>query len=156
MISRNDDPSDIVLYCAGESLLSQVARHMPDHQYCLRLVSAASCAEPDALPGFAAFSIIDATDHPAAAMAALEHALDLIDPDLLTVYTERMHTGLELFVRLRGVIMLLGPMSQQEWTSFFETVGRNHLRLAQSGYSTGRADFACEGEGTAGFIDRDA
>ena len=66
-------------------------------------------------------AVIDATERPEEAMGTLAQALGIRDPapDKLSVYTETMHVGLEMFVRLRGVLLLLGPMDQAQWDGFF-------------------------------------
>ena len=66
--------------------------------------------------------IIDATDSPRPAMVALGVCLEELSPDRIAVYTEQMHSGLEILVRSRGVALLLGPMSRLEWEAFLRPV----------------------------------
>ena len=36
------------------------------------------------------------------------------------MYSERIREGLEMFVRSRGALLLLGPLSEAEWDAFFD------------------------------------
>ena len=65
-------------------------------------------------------TIIDATDRPQEALATLARVHGASDRLTVAVYSERMHEGLELFVRQRGILLLLGPMEQHEWEALFE------------------------------------
>lgn len=112
---------DVVLFYAEQSLLTQVAAWVRGAgSLSLRLV-----ASPDPLIvaralGDAVVAIIDATPRPGEAMAALERCLRSLSARQTAVYTEQMHHGLELFSRVRGVQLLMGPMSPPEWDAFFE------------------------------------
>ena len=60
------------------------------------------------------------------------------------MYSERMHEGLEMFVRSRGALLLLGPLSEAEWDAFFEpqAAGRRATFAGKSGL---RVWFTSEG-----------
>ena len=60
-------------------------------------------------------AIIDATEKPAAALSAFDLMADDERADSTVVYTEVMHEGLELAVRSRGSLLLLGPMDDATW-----------------------------------------
>ncbi len=116
---------EIVLFHAGESLLEQVAdwaRH--HHRISLRLVSSHQTATVRRFMVQSTVAVIDATQHPRAALRTLQHVLEIPDyrPSAFAVYTEKMHAALETFVRCRGVLLLLGPMTQTEWSGFFDLV----------------------------------
>ena len=109
-----------MLFYAGESLLGQIAEWVRKHpDLFLRLVASGSAPAINAALTEASAVIIDATEHPDRAMDVLQHALLRVERNRLAVYTERTHEGLEIFVRVRGVPLLLGPMSQVEWEGFF-------------------------------------
>ena len=118
----------VVLLHAGESLAKQVVDWS-----CLRSnvdvqsVSLPPPAKLHVLTAGAAAVIIDATQHPETAMQTLGSVLDVMqsmETELkLCFYTEKMYNGLEAFVRLRGVLFLLGPMDPVEWDGFFGSVG---------------------------------
>ncbi len=121
MVIVRRDKTDVALFHPGESLLSQVAAWLADHgQFSLRVVSSVGPAAIDRALTQAAAVLIDATDRPGQAADALGHVLARIGPQAVAVYTERPHEGLELFVRVRGAMFLLGPMGRREWEAVFE------------------------------------
>jgi hypothetical protein len=67
----------------------------------------------------AAVAVVDATEDHAQAIDAFSQAVAQVGVTHTTVYTEKMHDGLELFVRSRGAQLLLGPLSDAEWEAFF-------------------------------------
>ncbi len=67
-------------------------------------------------------SIIDATEDPSRAASTLLHALAESGGGVAAVYTEMMHRGLELFVRSRGALFLLGPLDNTAWEELLETM----------------------------------
>ena len=72
----------------------------------------------------AAMVVIDATERPARAQEAFLHAVRRLGAEAVVMYTERMHDGLELFVRLRGSLFILGPLLAEQWEEYFEHVLR--------------------------------
>jgi hypothetical protein len=129
-------PADIVLAYAGESLLCQVAAWVHHHQgFGLRLVSSRDPAAFEGAVADAARLVLDATEQPGAAMGGLERALTVLSPDRVAVYAETVHHGLELFVRVRGVPLLMGPLSPLDWAAFFKPLALTAapLRLYASG-----------------------
>ena len=40
----------------------------------------------------------------------------------VVMYTERMHDALELFVRERGSLFILGPLLAEQWKEYFEQI----------------------------------
>ena len=122
MVSMNTQLGEIVLFYAGDSLLEQVSEWICDSMMLpLNLVSSCSAFSVEESMNTAECAIIDATMNPGKAMDILQIAMPLAGRDRLVVYTERTHDGLELFVRMRGVPLLLGPMSEAEWEGVFPT-----------------------------------
>jgi hypothetical protein len=64
-------------------------------------------------------ALIDATEDQFHAAEAFAEAAESLGAGAAAVYTERMHDGLELFVRSRGAQLLLGPLAEAEWDGFF-------------------------------------
>ena len=121
MVVVGREIGDIVLFYAGESLVAQIADWARSQwELALRLAAPSTAAEIGSALTRARAAIIDATEHPGRAMDALQQASDRIAAERVAVYTERPDEGVELFVRLRGVLLLLGPMSRVEWEGFFQ------------------------------------
>lgn len=115
-------PTDnVVLFYSTESLLAQVSEWVhARRQVCLSLCSSTLARTIcDSLAG-ADVALFDATESPGRAMDALQRGLEMTDAGAMAVYTEVMHEGLELFVRVRGTLLLLGPQSLTEWDGFFQ------------------------------------
>jgi hypothetical protein len=64
--------------------------------------------------------LVDATEDPAQATDALLQAIGRLGTASVAMYTETAHDGLELFTRIQGSLFFLGPLSDSEWTGFFE------------------------------------
>lgn len=116
---------DVSVFFPSTSLLLQMAGWLREsYPFYYRLIAA---RQPmfikDALSSSASV-IIDATERPDDATAVLELSVGQIGPHKTIVYTERMHEGLEVFARTRGVQLLLGPMGEGEWRGFFESLDR--------------------------------
>jgi hypothetical protein len=78
--------------------------------------------------------LIDATEDPNRARVVLIQATaDREDPSV-AVYTEAVHAGLELFVRTRGGLLLLGPMNDACWEGVFEGVLQSNTRKPRFGF----------------------
>jgi hypothetical protein len=122
---------EVVLFLAEESLLYQVATWMrAERRFSLRLVSSRDPLVMGRALDDAAVAIIDATREPGEAMAILEQGIRYLGPQRLAVYSEQMHQGLELFVRVRGVVLLAGPMTPAEWQGVFEPLTTTVLPMA--------------------------
>lgn len=120
MVSINTQVGEIVLFYPEESLLEQVSEWMCHSMMLpLNLVSSCNSFSVAEAMNTAECAIIDATTNPGKAMDVLQRALPMVGRDRLAVYTEYTHDGLELFVRVRGVPLLLGPMSEAEWEGVF-------------------------------------
>ena len=74
--------------------------------------------------------VVDATEHPGAALAVLECGLERLPAERLVVYSEQTHPGLEVFVRSRGVTFLLGPMGPEEWDALLKPAAAEETAAA--------------------------
>ncbi len=119
--------SSVVLLHAGESLLKQITRWgqlRPNADIQLADSALPSTLKP--LLSDTTAAVTDATDQPEAAMQTLAGILSVLQRTesqmKLGVYTEKIYDGLEMFVRLRGILFLMGPMGPMgplEWDGFF-------------------------------------
>jgi hypothetical protein len=66
--------------------------------------------------------LVDASDDHAQAIELFSQTLASRGVRRVAVYTERMHDGLELFVRTQGAWLLLGPLDERQWEEFFSTM----------------------------------
>ena len=114
-------PKDVVFLYPGNGLVAQRQRLMHARTDCrVRISRARRLPEIRAAIERAVAVVVDATgDHPQAVDAMLQ-AVARRGRDSVAVYTEHMHDGLELFVRMHGVLLLLGPMDGSEWDGFWE------------------------------------
>jgi hypothetical protein len=79
-------------------------------------------------------TLLDATTDPAATADAFLQAVACHGAGAVSVYTEVMHEDIELFVRLRGSLFLLGPLLDEQWEALFEPLMRaERVRLAPAG-----------------------
>jgi hypothetical protein len=124
-VSLNDNVSrELALFYPTESLHDQVAGQISLYQ-CTAMVTVSSVqgrAIRKAATS-AVLSIIDVTEQVSQAMSALDELAGILDPGQLAVYTERMHEGLERFVRVRGILLLLGPVEAAQWQALFRQAG---------------------------------
>lgn len=129
LISSNKRRSSpIALFHAGKPLVKQVAewgRLRPNVD--IQLITSTLSTTLRTLTSEAVAIVIDATEHPEPAMQTLDSVMAVrqsVETKLkLGVYTEKVYEGLELFVRRRGILFLLGPMDPFEWDGFFGSVG---------------------------------
>lgn len=121
MNDKTEPSRDIVLFYPGELLVEQVGAWAARHPGFKVIVSFSSLPTGiRSAADSAAVGVIDATKHPETAMAALRHVMTRLGPESVAFYTEIMHPLLEMFVRVRGSLLLLGPMSDDEWDGFFD------------------------------------
>jgi hypothetical protein len=64
-------------------------------------------------------ALVDASDDHEQAIDLYSQAVVRLGSRKAAVYTERMHEGLELFVRTQGSWLLLGPLTDQQWDDYF-------------------------------------
>ena len=116
MIASLHQQRSLVLFFAGRSLLCQTADWATRHpEYSVVCLMSGSPDWVESVVREAAVVLIDATESPGAAMSLLQRIGRDGRPTPVSVYTETMHPGLELAVRVQGAALLLGPMSPEEW-----------------------------------------
>lgn len=106
-----------------ESLSGQVSRWSRGRDECrVETVSARTAsAIRGALDG-AHLALVDASDDHAQAIDLFSQAVARMGARHASVYTERMHEGLESFVRTQGAWLLLGPLTDEQWEDYFSTM----------------------------------
>ena len=129
MLGIDGQGHDVVLFYAEQSLTEQIVGFAcKRRRLFVRSVSSCNPAVVNDALSNAGYSLIDATERPARAMDLLEYVLPRVGRERLAVYTERVYEGLEIFVRVRGVLLLLGPMTPTEWSGLFRPLRKEPLR----------------------------
>ncbi|MFP4356114.1 MAG: hypothetical protein ACLFUJ_13405 [Phycisphaerae bacterium] len=125
MVSLPEDLNDVVLFGAQQTLLLSIADWASHHdRFPLRLVASSRRADVQAAAVGAACLVIDATEAADTALKILDHVLSCRRGGNVLVYTDRMHEGLELDVRQRGVGFVLGPLTPEQWEGVFAGLGK--------------------------------
>ncbi len=65
-------------------------------------------------------AIVDATGDAARAIDAFLQAAACLGPGVAALYSEAGHEELELFVRVRGSLFLMGPLFDDQWDELFD------------------------------------
>ena len=126
MVCVSTRNNEIVLFHAGESLVAQTVEWVRENPtWVLELADARRNTVINAILVRVSAAIVDATADPGTALDICMQAEEDVRRHKLVVYTEIMHEGLELFVRTRGILLLLGPMELAEWTGFFSPRSSN-------------------------------
>ena len=119
--------TDVLLLYPGISLQEQIGswamRHPQQH------VEASSWWSPRdlaALLRYARTVLVDATDDPARAREVFLQAVVRLGAGAVAMYTETAHDAMEVFVRMRGSLFLLGPLFDEQWEEYF-----SHPRLVR-------------------------
>ena len=106
-----------------ESLSRQVAFWATKHEECeVDPVFGRSVFEIRRLLHGADGVLVDASDDHAQAIDLFSQSVARFGSRHVAVYTERMHEGLELFVRTQGAWLLLGPLTNRQWEEFFSSL----------------------------------
>jgi hypothetical protein len=114
-------PSDIIVFYPGQSLTEQMAAWRERHPDCnLELSFATTHSGIRNALRHAALALLDATADPDQISEGFAQAVAKLGAYSTAVYSETMHEWLELSVRVRGVLLLLGPMTGAQWDGFFE------------------------------------
>ena len=126
--------ADVLLFYPGESLKDQLGLWSSRHSD--RQVETSferSLPEIRRLLRNAGAALIDATEDPSQATDAFLQAVTQLGANAVTMYTERMHDDLEMFVRVRGSLFILGPLFEQQWDELIERLLRTkgHPSVAQ-------------------------
>jgi hypothetical protein len=118
---------DIAVLLPGESLLTQIADWAQRHsQFSLNVIhSAGRQAVLDAFQR-AAKVVIDGSTQPALAMDVLDMSTTCVEANDILLYTERASAPLEIFVRVRGVALVLGPIVPSEWDAMLQSSITRH------------------------------
>jgi hypothetical protein len=125
--------SGIVLFYPSRLLQVQIHDWAEQHGGCRATVSFER-----SLPSIrkcvrrAALAVIDASEDPAQATDAFLQSVGVLKSDAVAVYTEKVHDGLEMLVRMLGAPLLLGPMSMEEWEEFLDHKFPSLIPLAAS------------------------
>jgi hypothetical protein len=123
---------ELLLLFPTDSLVEQISECLQlHHELGLTVCSSSQTANQRGALAQADIAIADATQEPEAAAKAFEIAAAILGSHHVSTYTETMHTGLELFVRTRGGLLLLGPMSMTEWGGYFQSAMRGQEKAAR-------------------------
>jgi hypothetical protein len=131
--------SGIVLFYPSRLLAVQIRDWAEQHGGCRAAVSFER-----SLPSIrkcvrrAALAVIDASEDPAQATDAFLQSVGVLKSDAVVVYTEKVHDGLEMLVRMLGAPLLLGPMSMEEWEEYLEHKFPTLIPLDSTGLSIKR------------------
>ncbi len=107
----------------SESLSRQVGLWARQHADCgIEPVFARSAWEIRRFLSGAGRVLVDASDDHAQAIELFAQSVARLGSRHVAVYTERMHEGLELFVRTQGAWLLLGPLNNWQWEEFFSSM----------------------------------
>jgi hypothetical protein len=113
--------ADLLLLYPGESLQNQIRswfRRSPGVRWTMSFARPLPEVRKSLLHACAA--VLDATCDPFLAADAYLQATSRLGSDAVAVYSDKAHEDLELFVRLHRSLFLLGPLSAEQWTEFFE------------------------------------
>jgi hypothetical protein len=115
--------TEVILMFPGDSLKRQfewLVQRRP--QWNMLMSRERSLPEMRKLLGNADAAVIDATEDHAMAIDAYLQATARLGSESVVVYAEVMDEELELFVRCRGSMVILGPLHDQYWMDFFDIV----------------------------------
>lgn len=127
------DTADVLLFYPGESLRDQLgiwAVHGSERH--VETSFERSLPEIRRLLRNAGAVVIDASEDPSQAADAFLQAVTQLGANAVTMYTEKMHDDLEMFVRMRGSLFILGPLFEQPWDELFERSLRTKDRHSAS------------------------
>jgi hypothetical protein len=119
-----NSPDGLLLLNPSDSLLVQVNRYLGPEMR-IGVIQAVQGQVPvhRVLDRGVHSVLLDATCYPVVA-ARLLQTLVVGETRSLAVYTEKPDPAMEVFVRSRGVPLLLGPMSPQEWQDAMSMLAR--------------------------------
>jgi hypothetical protein len=124
MIQQHEG-ADVAIFYPNDRLLSDLSGWFGRNpRFDMEVVLSRQTTVIRSIAAQAAFLIINATEYLEPAITALGVGLECMPRERILFYTERMHEGLELFVRCRGVLLLLGPASQIEWEAALRLLKR--------------------------------
>jgi hypothetical protein len=107
----------------SESLSCQMALWARKHKDCgIKPVFGRSALEIRRSLNGADMVLVDASDDHAQAIELFSQSVARFGSRQVAVYTEKMHDGLEMFVRTQGAWLLLGPLNNQQWEELFSSM----------------------------------
>jgi hypothetical protein len=123
MTNREAIVERIALCYPTESLSDQVAQWAEGREDCEvePVLARSAMGIRQSLDG-ADLALVDASDDHAQAIELFSQAVARLGARRTSVYTERMHEGLESFVRTQGAWLLLGPLTDEQWDDYFATM----------------------------------
>ncbi len=131
---RVQSAGGIVVFHSGDSLMRQLDVWSDRCPGCdLRFSSAESSLEICNASRRGTFVLIDAVEDPKRARLGMLWVTAVREAPVVAVYTEAADEGLELFVRTRGGLLLLGPMSNASWDGVFGGVLQSSTRKPRCG-----------------------
>jgi len=134
---RVQSAGGIVVFHPGGSLMRQLGVWSGSHPGCnLDFSSAESLLEIHKASHRGTFVLIDAVEDPRRAQLVMRQVAADREAPAVAVYTETADESLELFVRARGGLLLLGPMGNASWESVFEGVIQSDVRKPRRGVVT--------------------
>ncbi len=92
-----------------------------------------------------ATALVDATEDAARAREVFLRAVARLGAGAVVMYTETMHDALEVFVRVRGSLFLLGPLFDEQWEEYLARL------LGTKRVAPGRADFGAAAAAICAF-----
>jgi hypothetical protein len=127
--------ADVLLLYPGESLRAQMELWGVQHpEQRVEVSRERSLPEIRRLLRGADAAVVDATDDPCKATDAFLQAVARLGANAVTMYTEGVCDGLELFVRMRGSLFLLGPLLTDQWDDVMESLlrGKRNVPIART------------------------
>jgi hypothetical protein len=117
--------ADVLLFYPGESLGDQFGL-WSSHHLARQIETSFERSLPEIrrLLRDVGIVLIDATEDPSQATDAFLQAVTQLGANAVTMYTERMHDDLEMFVRTHGSLFVLGPLFEQQWDELIEQLLR--------------------------------
>jgi hypothetical protein len=112
--------TDVLLLYPGVSLQEQIGLWAMRHPQ-QRVEASSWWSDHDlaALLRYARMALVDATEDPARARAVFLRAVARLGAGAVAMYAETTRDALEVFVRMRGSLFLLGPLFDEQWEEYF-------------------------------------
>ena len=122
---------EIALLGATDSLVDQIISWAAERQDTgVVLVPSPRALANCAALARAALAVVDGTRHVGQAMDIVDAVLAQTGAGNLAFYTEVADAGAEVFIRTRGLLYLLGPLSRPEWNEVLDATNRRRLAAA--------------------------
>ncbi len=113
--------ADVLLLHPSKSLSDQIARWAHERpEWRVAMSAVRKLPEIRKVLDLATTAIVDASEDPCLAAEGFLQAVTQLGAGAVMMYTEVAHRDLELLVRVRGSLFLLGPLWPDQWESFFD------------------------------------